>query len=112
MRIASPAPGKAIKSIELVCDPDIQLRGLEPSYSPEDLWSDPDILEFMLQDNEGHKAWRNVFGRLGMDYGFELFKKAMLASPGKKFEHGLIKRAFLFKKVFDILKKDPITPIV
>ena len=47
-----------------------------------------------------------------MDYGFELFRKAMLTSLENDFDDGLIKRAFLFKEVFDLLKKDPIIPII
>jgi len=103
---------EAIKAVELVCDPEIRLIGLEPSFPPEKLWGDPEILDFLIGDNNGHKAWRNIFGRLEMDYGFELFRKAMLTSLENDFDNGLIKRAFLFKEVFDLLKKDPIIPII
>tara|TARA_Y100000294_G_scaffold169563_1_gene180876 strand:+ start:320 stop:1531 length:1212 start_codon:yes stop_codon:yes gene_type:complete len=103
---------EAIKTIELVCGPDIKLIGLEPSFPPEDLWGDSDVLDYLIRDNEDHGAWRNVFGRLEMDYGFELFRKAMLAFPGKDFDDDLIKRTFLFKEVFDLLRNPPVTPII
>tara|TARA_Y100000294_G_scaffold177178_1_gene201740 strand:- start:1619 stop:2830 length:1212 start_codon:yes stop_codon:yes gene_type:complete len=104
-------PEEIIKTIELVCDPDIRLLGLEPLFSTEVIWKEPDILEFLLRDTEGNKAWQNIFGRLEMDYGFELFRKTLITSAKKNFDSNLIERAFLFEEVFNLLRKTPVTPI-
>ena len=105
-------PPEMIKTIELVCAPDMELIEREPSVPLNEFWPDYDILEFLQKENLESKAWRNDFSRLEMDYGFELIRKSLINSRKKFWDQSLVESAFLFEEVYEALRQSSIKPIV
>ena len=94
-----------VKTLEFACCPEMELFGYRPSLASGDRWPDPEVLDFILEDNEGYKKWRSDFGIPEHDLGFELFRKMLLASPRTDFDAALIRRSFLFEDVFQKAKQ-------
>tara|TARA_B100000686_G_scaffold354957_1_gene468495 strand:- start:4099 stop:5310 length:1212 start_codon:yes stop_codon:yes gene_type:complete len=104
-------PPEMVRTIELVCAPDMKLIGREPLTQQNQFWPNTEILEFLLSESLNSKAWRNDFGRLEMDYGFELVRKSLIDSDRKFSDKKLIESAFLFEEVYDALRTPSIQPI-
>lgn len=90
---------KVIKMIELVCGPEMRAIGYEPVTAAT---PDPEILEYLIEENAGKFSWRSDSGDPQKDYAFEAARMAMLhQSP----DEAAVRRAFLFPEVFEILKR-------
>jgi hypothetical protein len=99
---------KAIKMVDFVCGPEMELVGYEPMTPFADEWPDPEVLEYFIQDNRDHKEycnWRSDFDDPQQDYGFELFRRALLALPDHYLDVDMVRRSFLFEDVFTELRR-------
>ena len=92
---------KIVKMVDFVCGPDMKLIGYEPVTDFSDQWPDPNVLEQVVDGNDGYANWRTDLGDPQQDYGFELFRRALLALPNRPLDTGLIRRSFLFEEAFD-----------
>jgi hypothetical protein len=88
---------------ELVCWPDMTLLGYEPVVV--DATATAETLGFLLDDDRRPVSWRSDFRDPQKDYGFELFRRALLDASGVSVDRRLIRRAFLFEGVFRKLSK-------
>ena len=67
-------------------------------------WSDPGLLDFAVRGNDGEYTWRSDRGNPQEDYGFELFRQAVLMLPEPPEDTGLIRRSFLFEEVYERIR--------
>lgn len=92
--------------IDFLCGPEMLLYKYDPiRIKPFDS-SLTLCLETILNEMSGYKAWRCDFMDPMKDYGFELVRRSMLASPSVAidFNKDLIERNFLFKEVYAAIK--------
>ena len=61
---------------------------------------DEDILEYLIQSCNNHAKWRSDFEDPQKDYGFELFRHALVTQSEGDQESAIIRRSFLFEDVF------------
>ena len=98
---------KAVKMVDFVCSPELKLIGYEPVTPFPDQGYDPDVLEYFIEDNRAHKqhfSWRSDFDDPQQDYGFELFRRSLLALPDRSLDTDLVRRSFLFEDLFAELR--------
>ena len=93
-----------VKLANLVCGPEMGLVGYETTTETDDRWPEPDVLDYLVQANEGDYSWRSDTGDPQQDYGFELFRKALLPLSNRSLDTGLVRRSFLFTDVFDEIR--------
>jgi len=91
------------KLTDMVCGPEMSLAG----FSPDEVGvGDPDVLDYLVDTHEAPVNWRTDLGDLQQDYGFELFRQALLArsrvsaAPAQS----AIRRSFLFPEVYARLR--------
>jgi hypothetical protein len=93
------------KLTEFVCGPDMQMAGYTPD--PLSASENADVLEYLLATSDRPVNWRSDFGDPQQDYGFEVFRRALLArpagAPGPT--TGMVRRSFLFPEVFAGLRQ-------
>ena len=93
-----------LKTIELVCGPEMVLNAYAPDTSLETHFGNSEVLEYLIKEDKEISSWRSDFRDLQQDYGFELFRRSLLAVGGDV-EIDLIRRSFLFEKVYRQLSK-------
>lgn len=101
-----------VKMVDTVCGPEMKLLGYEPVTDTADRpsavaqtgWPAPDALTYIIRNNKGNFSWRTDLGDPQRDYGFELFRRALLAVDGDAVDRDLVRRSFLFEDVFERLK--------
>jgi len=96
---------QALKLVEFVCAPEMSLAGYQVVTQAEDQWPDSDVLEYLIQNGRQRCSWRSDLGDPQQDYGFELFRRALLAGDDRSPDRGLIRRSFLFEDVFRHLRR-------
>jgi hypothetical protein len=96
---------KVSKMVDFMCGPDMNVVGYEPLADDSGQWPEADILEHIIECNEAYTNWRSDLGDPQQDYGFELFRRAMLALPERPRDTNLIRRSFLFEEAFDRLRR-------
>ena len=103
---------KALKMIEFTCGIDMQLMGYTATSNLDNQWPDPDVLDYLVQSANGYANWRSDFGDLQKDFGFELFRHALVTQSKGIEDSSLIRRSFLFEEVFTELRKLNTEPTV
>jgi len=93
-----------VKTVEFICGPEMTLEDYQPITAPIGCPGDADVLEYLMRDNLEACSWRSDFGNLQLDYGFELFRRALLEARGDK-DPNLVRRSFLFEEVYARLRK-------
>lgn len=96
---------RVLRMIEFTCGPDMNLMGYEPTTEVKDKWPNSDVLEYLVQSADAYASWRSDFGDPQMDYGFELFRHAMVSQSKGTQNSRLIRRSFLFEEVFAQLRE-------
>ena len=92
------------KTVELICGPEMRLLGYEPDFELDGMKIDAEVAGYLQREYGETRAWRGDFGRLEMDYGMELFRRALLGDPPEALDTDTIRRHFLFPSVFEALK--------
>lgn len=100
-RLASPV----LKLVEWTCGPDMQSAGYTPVDDAADRWPDPAALDYLIENDRQPYSWRSDLGDPQQDYGFELFRRALLTVGDYPLDHELIRRSFLFEEVFAHLRQ-------
>jgi hypothetical protein len=92
------------KLTDVVCGPDMELAGYCPDADTR--FDDPDVLDYLLDTNDVPVNWRSDLGDPQRDYGFELFRRALLARPQSAPPPAdqLVRRSFLFPEVYARLR--------
>ncbi|MBI5725001.1 MAG: sulfotransferase [Planctomycetes bacterium] len=93
-------PAEVVSLVDFICDPDMRLLGYKPVEPSADCTNRPGVLEYIIRTNAGQYSWRSDFMDAQMDYGFELFRKAMIESPSPIGDGGMVRRSFLFEDVY------------
>lgn len=86
-----------VKTVDFLCGPEMRLAGFEPMHSITG--PDPDVFNYLMSANKEYMNWRSDIGDLQQDYGFELFRHAML-QDGNVDDDQLLRRSFLFPEVY------------
>lgn len=89
-----------LRLIDLICGPDMNLMGYASSAARREQWPDPMILEYLMRNARIRCSWRSDFADPQRDYGYELFRRALLDLSGNDLDDGVVRRSFLFKEVF------------
>lgn len=103
---------KPLKMVDFVCSPDMQLAGYQSLTPSGENQPDPAVLEYILGNHVGAFSWRSDLEDPQQDYGFELFRRALLALPATFGDERLIRRSFLFPEVYTALRQEPPTLVV
>jgi len=104
---------EVIAATELLCGPEMEACGyrlLDPSLGLNGpvTWPEPHVLEYFIRAGGEYVNWRSDLGDLQQDFGFELFRRALLALRSREgVDRGLIRRSFLFEASYDRLIKSP-----
>lgn len=96
---------RVVKMIEFLCGADIRLIGDAPLVYGDDGWPSPEILEYLIESDSSYANWRTDMRDPQRDYGFELFRHALLALPSPPADARLIRRSFLFEDVYARLRE-------
>ena len=94
---------KVLKMIDFICSPDMKLVDYETHTT--DQWPDSGILDYIIQSDKEYSNWRSDLGYPQQDYGFELFRRALLTLPERTLDSNLIRRSFLFEDVFTQIRQ-------
>ena len=100
---------RVIKLVDFICGPEMKLIGFEPQTDFTVTLPDSDILEYLLESDKAYSDWRSDLGDIQKDYGFELFRYALLSSPNLPQDSNLIRRSFLFEDVFEACREKSLT---
>ena len=95
----------AVQAIDFVCAPDMLLAGYEPLRYASEEWPEPSVLGYLMRSNGAYAKWRSDFGDPQLDFGCELFRRALLAQMEPPVDEDLVRRSFLFPEVYDALRK-------
>jgi len=98
----------AIKLVEFICGPEMELAGYEQAAPVGETWPDALVSDYLMHDQQGSFNWRSDFGDPQKDYGYELFRRALLSLPSPAHDEALIRRSFLFTEVFRRLRDNPV----
>jgi hypothetical protein len=98
---------RALRLVEFVCGPEMRLVGYEPVTDANSTDPGPEVLDYMIENGRQPCSWRSDLGDPQLDYGFELFRRSLLAADGRRLDAGLIRRSFLFDRVFWELRGEP-----
>lgn len=86
--------------VDFVCGPEMKCFGYQPHHDFEKESLRKLALCALTDDLRGEKSWRVDYGSIQEDFGFELFRYALL-SYGIGFNDALtIRQSFLFESVF------------
>lgn len=96
---------RALGLVEFVCGPEMRLVGYEPVTDGDSMEPGSDVLNYMIENGQQPCNWRSDFGDPQQDYGFELFRRALLATGEGWLDKGLIRRCFLFEEVFHAIRQ-------
>lgn len=96
---------KALKMVEFACGHDMKLMGYEKTAQTTGEWPNPEVLEYIVQNGQAYANWRSDFEDPQKDYGFELFRHALITQSGGNLDSDLIRRSFLFEEVFGELRQ-------
>lgn len=99
-------PKQIIEVIEFICDPDMRLLEYCSTQYTEASGLSESALQFILMDCRDCVGWRTDFGQIEKDVGFELTRKSLISNRYLQLDRELIERCFLFKVVFDNLRKN------
>jgi len=103
---------RVVKMVDFTCEPDMRWIGYEPVFEVGDRWPDPEILDYLVEANQSYTNWRSDLQDPQKDYGFEMFRRALLTLPtDRELDGALVRRSFLFENVFEDLRKDNRSPI-
>lgn len=94
----------ALELIEFLIGPEMVLFNYTLETTSVADWPSSDLLDTLVKDSKGEKAWRCDYNSPLEDYGYELFRKSALRSAAD-LDTKTIERAFLFPEVFTELKK-------
>ena len=100
--------GGAVKLVDFVCGAEMGLLGYEPGSDFRDRLHDPEVLEYFIKDHEDHQGyskWRSDFDDPQKDYGFELFRRALLTLRDEYLDRETVRRSFLFEDVYAGLRQ-------
>lgn len=89
-----------INLVDFVCGREMEHLGYEPSTHTEGSWPTHQIIDYLLEQEGAYTNWRTDLGDLQRDYGYELFRHAMLYATTIKMDEKLVRRSFLFEDVF------------
>lgn len=92
-----------LETIEFLIGPEMGLFNYQLETTNFTDWPSPSVLETLVEDAKGEKAWRCDYNSPLEDYGYELFRRAALQTP-TELDNQTIERAFLFKEVYSELK--------
>lgn len=95
---------RVLRLVEFVCGPEMRLAGYEPVTDADSAEPGPEVLHYMIENGQQPCSWRSDFGDPQQDYGFELFRRSLLAADGRWLDAGLVRRSFLFERVFRELR--------
>jgi hypothetical protein len=96
--------GACLRTIELICGPDMELAGYSPVTNNSSNLANPEVLSFLINDDKTENSWRSDFGDIQLDYGFELFRRSTLKMDDD-LPVSLVRRSFLFEDVYDRLRR-------
>lgn len=99
----------ALKLVDFVCKPEMELVGYAPITDVAQ--PDPAILRYILQNDREPCSWRSDLGDPQQDYGFELFRRALLDLDPACLAPALIRRSFLYEDVFAELRQQHVTRV-
>jgi hypothetical protein len=94
---------------ELMCGPEMEACGYALLDASVGLagpvrWPAPEVLEYLLRANGEYVNWRTDLGDVQQDFGYELFRRALLALPSRDgVDEQLLRRSFLFAASYDRL---------
>lgn len=97
---------KISRMVEFLCEYDMRLMGDGPlDADSTGHWPSADILECIIESSQGSWNWRSDLGDPQQDYGFELFRRALLHLPEPPSDPMLVRRSFLFESVYERLRQ-------
>jgi hypothetical protein len=96
---------RALRLVEFVCGSEMRLVGYEPVSDADSTEPGPEVLQYMIENGRQPCSWRSDFGDPQLDYGFELFRRALLNVPEESLDSQLIRRSFLFEEVFRAIRQ-------
>ncbi len=100
---------RVLKMVEFMCGPDMKIMGYEPVTGADTgKWPDPDILDYIIDAECEYAKWRSDLGDPQQDFGFEMFRRALLTLPKLVLDAGLVRRSFLFEEVFSQLRQEEV----
>lgn len=95
-------PDEVVRMVDFTCGPDLRAAGFEPVHA--DRLPPPAALQHVIDIDTRYANWRTDFGDPQLDWGFELFRRALLDLPTSPADEGLVRRSFLFSDVYEGLK--------
>jgi hypothetical protein len=101
---------RALRLVEFVCGPEMRLVGYEPVTDADSMDPGPDVLQYIIENGREPCSWRSDLGDPQLDYGFELFRRALLRVPEESLDSQLIRRSFLFEEVFRAIRQHLMSP--
>jgi hypothetical protein len=110
-RWRSMLPSEIVAVTELMCGPEMEACGYELLDASLGLagpatWPDAAILDYLLRASGEYVNWRTDLGDLQQDFGYELFRRALLALPNRDgVDAQLLRRSFLFEASYDRLHR-------
>jgi len=96
---------RALRLVEFVCGPEMRLAGYEPVSDADSTDPGPEVLDYMIENGRQPCSWRSDLGDPQLDYGFELFRRALLSAAEESLDSQLIRRSFLFEEVFRAIRQ-------
>ena len=94
--------------IDLICGPDMHLHGYTPRADFREQLPPAHILAHLIESGQGTPSWRSDFEDVQRDYGYELFRRALLAcTDAQEIAPDLIRKSFLFEEVYSRLQPVP-----
>ena len=96
---------RALRLVEFVCGPEMRLAGYEPVSDADSTDPGPEVLDYMIENGRQPCSWRSDLGDPQLDYGFELFRRALLSAAEESLDAQLIRRSFLFEEVFRVIRQ-------
>lgn len=97
--------GEIARTVEFACHAEMRWVGLAPSTDVDPGAADPAVLQYLIETNTEPCKWSTHLGDPQQDYGFEVFRNAMLRLPERPGDTGLIRRSFLFEEAYDRLRE-------
>lgn len=95
---------RVIKLTELACGPEMPLEGYEIANDINRLCSDPDILDYLIQNNTEECSWRSDRQNPQQDMELECSRLDLLKKERAELNKNDIRRSFLFQEALDKIK--------
>jgi len=96
---------EVVKMVDFICDPDMGITDYKPVTDMTDKWPSPEILNYIIQSGQVYSNWRSDLGDPQQDFGFELFRRALITVDSDLRDVDLIRRCFLFEDVYYLLRQ-------